>query len=211
MATVDASGVVTAVGAGEVSERRAEGLTASATLVVQEVSDLYVRVVDANSGEPIPNARVTWLGREAVTDANGEGSVGVTAGTPITLTAFLPESDYIPASVINVIARDIVMPLRPSSEEAEAPAGLSGGVDYAGVVEAEWDEQVVGLVGPSLQRSPCSSTRASSSPRPGGHALRRARRAARQPLPAKASSTPGRPEPGRARSGALDPRRPPCP
>ncbi|MCB9794385.1 MAG: Ig-like domain-containing protein [Alphaproteobacteria bacterium] len=155
VATVSAEGVVTAIGPGEATLLAEDlGLSASATVTVQEVPDLYVRVVDANTGEPLEGARVIWGNRQANTDADGRTSLGVTAASAATITAFLPDSDYIPVSVVGVVARDVVVPLRPGAEEEGAPAQLSGDVDYSEVVEAEWDEQVIGLVGPSLQRSP---------------------------------------------------------
>jgi len=130
----------------------AEGLEVTATYTVEAANTLTVSLVDP-SGALLPDARVQVEGVKYVGD-DGIVTVPVADGGPVTFTAYTAADGWIPAVVYGAVVREITLPLRATSEEAPPAAVLGGEVELSGAVEADWDELVVAMSGPSLQGHP---------------------------------------------------------
>lgn len=155
IATVDAEGVVTAVSAGTATLRcTLDALSADATVEVRDDGQLLVRVIDASTGDPLPDARVTWNGVRLDVDEAGEATFSVPGADPVDITADVPGGEWVPVTAFRVVPREVVLPLRPRDRVSTPDATLQGTADLSQCVEADWDERVIGLVGPSLQEGP---------------------------------------------------------
>ncbi|MBK7760690.1 MAG: hypothetical protein IPI35_30655 [Deltaproteobacteria bacterium] len=154
--SVDAStGLVTALAEGSAFiTADAEGLHAEALVAVQADGALTVTVVDGLTGAPIPSARVSYGDTRVTGDADGRATLTVALGAPADISVWVDSGGYIPLSVMGAVPRELTLPLRPNSEESGPVATIGGDVLFDGCLKADWDEAIVGIVGPSLQRAP---------------------------------------------------------
>ena len=152
--SVDVDGVATALTAGVAILTGAVG-EISAAVQVEVKDDLVIRVttIDAETGSVIPSvkARVDG-GDQTVGDEKGTIELVVTDGGPIVLDVY--SRDYVPVTIYGIVGREVVVPLQSKATFATSTVQVSGSVDFSGVRDAAWGENVVGLAVPSLQRGP---------------------------------------------------------
>ncbi len=150
VATVDARGVVTAVGAGSTTvEVVAEGFTVELDVAVRSTLEATVTVLDAATGGPIAKATVWTNETEVETDASGVATVSVASAGAINITAW-ETSEWYAVSVLDTISRDVILRLK-RVDEREPSAQLHGDVDFSGMLDAEAAEEVFGLASGSVQ------------------------------------------------------------
>ncbi|MEY3209638.1 MAG: hypothetical protein RIT28_119 [Pseudomonadota bacterium] len=154
--SVDATtGLVTALAEGSaVVTADAEGLRAEALVTVQADGALVITVVDGLTGAPIPGAKLSYDTTRATADADGRATLTVPVGVPADVSVWVEGGGYIPLSVLGAVPRELTLPLRPDTEESGPAASVGGDVLFDGCPEADWDEAIVGIVGPSFQRAP---------------------------------------------------------
>lgn len=154
--SVDATtGLVTALAEGSAFVTAdAEGLHAEALVTVQADGALTVTVVDGLTGAAIPGAKVSYGSTRYTADADGRATLTVAVGAPVDVSVWVEGGGYIPLSVMSAVPRELTLPLRPDDEESGPPATIGGEVQFDGCPEADWDEAIVGIVGPSFQRAP---------------------------------------------------------
>lgn len=154
--SVDATtGLVTALAEGSAFiTADAEGLHAEALVTVQADGALTVTVVDGLTGAAIPGAKVSYGSTRATADADGRATLTVPVGLPADVSVWVEGGGYIPLSVLGAVPRELTLPLRPDAEETGPAATIGGDVLFDGCPEADWDEAIVGIVGPSFQRAP---------------------------------------------------------
>ncbi len=146
------------VGEAEIVARY-DGLEARAHVGVQQSGELRVRVIDAATGAPIPNARLLDPDEQQVVDSDGRGALMV-GEDPAWVTAYGPMgSNYIQATLTHVVSRDIVVPLREKSAEEGPTAWVRGTVDFDEALAASTGDKGpgelrAGIAVPSLQEGP---------------------------------------------------------
>lgn len=152
IATVDASGAVTALAAGATTVHATlDGLDTPVAVTVSADNLMTVMVYDAATGLPIDQARVKTDAGSARTDATGLASVPVTDGAPATVTAYVDDT-YGAVTYAHVTARSVAVYLEPR-DSTGADAQLTGTVDLSGVADPAWNEVGVGIVVPSFNRA----------------------------------------------------------
>ncbi len=150
VATVDARGIVTAVGAGTATiDVSGEGFVVQLEVEVRAALEATVTVLDAATGAPIANASVWTNETEVETDAAGVATVSVASAGPINITAW-ETSEWFAVSVLDTISRDVVLKLK-RADEREPSAQLHGDVDFSGMLNADAAEEVFGLASGSVQ------------------------------------------------------------
>ncbi|MCP4807228.1 MAG: hypothetical protein GY913_21335 [Proteobacteria bacterium] len=148
-------GVVTGESPGEVVlDVTADGLTATASITVQDGHELVVHLVEAHTGAPMVDGRVNIDGVKSLADSSGTVRIDVTDGSPVTFTAYDASTDWIPAVVFGASVREITLPLRPVTDEDPATGEVSGTLDLSMSVPSEWDELIVGFSGSALVDEP---------------------------------------------------------
>jgi hypothetical protein len=151
IATVDADGNVTALAAGTVTLRVGYGgLEGDVTLDVRDDLVATVTVIDAETGAPIPDARVALPFTDSIrTDASGVALLPVTDGGPLTFTAWVDDT-WNATTVTGVVGRTITVPIWPRMHDRR-DAQVHGTVDYTNVDDAGFGELVAGFAGTSIQ------------------------------------------------------------
>jgi hypothetical protein len=146
VATVDATGTVTAVAAGTTLVHAAlDGADMPVAVTVTDDGCVSVDVVDATTGAAVEGATVSVQGgSSATTDAAGAVCVPVDAGgAALTVTAGKAEA-YDALTLVGVVGRDLVLPLTPKGSDGRG-ATVQGAVDYAGIADGGWTDVVVGF------------------------------------------------------------------
>ncbi len=150
VATLEAS----ALTEGEVElEVSVDGLSATASVTVVDDSAMSVTVLDAFTGEPVKGLKVKVLDDDdpVYTSLEGEARVPVSAGgEALNVTAY--GSGYVPATVMGVVGRDVVIPVR--TEASLEPVTVTGDVDITGVPEGGVGDVIVGMAAPALPLGP---------------------------------------------------------
>ncbi|GDX79326.1 hypothetical protein LBMAG42_11370 [Deltaproteobacteria bacterium] len=150
VATVDAGGVVTAVGIGTTTIRvTAEGLEADLTIEVREASEAEVTVTNETTGAPIEGASVLTSAGTVLTDAAGQARAPVLDGAPTTFTVWLDDA-YYAVSVLDTVSRKLTIPL-PVTADQSPTSQLHGAVDFSGIADAALGEEVFGLASGTVQ------------------------------------------------------------
>ena len=159
--TVNSLGVVNAVGVGEASLfADYDGVIAESAVTVQDNGAIWVRVIESSTGAPVSDARVMVDGVKHLVDSNGEVEFAVTVGEAVDVTAYTDSSsDLILATVMGVIGRDLVIPLREGIADDRGEAVLGGPVNLSDTIPSGNDEKGEGLVTigvalPTLQDGP---------------------------------------------------------
>jgi hypothetical protein len=145
---VSATGLASAqsVGSAQV-EASWEGQSATALVEVQEGGELHVRVFSEQGGEALANSRVMVDGAVSLTDSNGEVTLSVPSGQAIAITVYAdPANVYIPALFLDVLPRDLALPLRLRGADDPGKAEMAGNVDLSGTLLSGPDEKAAGLV-----------------------------------------------------------------
>jgi Bacterial Ig-like domain (group 2) len=152
--SVNADGVATALTAGIATLTGAVGKI-SAAVQVEVKDDLILRVttVDAETGGVISSvkARVD-SGDQVEGDKKGAIELVVEDGGAVVLDVY--SRDYVPVTIYGIVGREVVVPLHSKATWAGSSVQVSGSVDFSGVPDAAFGENVVGLAVPSLQGGP---------------------------------------------------------
>lgn len=154
IATVDASGVVTAVSAGSVTLSANQGaVVGSVNLTVADDGMMQITVVAAADGAPLAGMRVK-VGEGDVhhTDKLGHVSVPVADGSGVQVSAY-DDGTHVPATIWSTVSRDVTLPLHRTEQYWAENARLEGSVDFSDL-EADGGELTIGLVVPSFQHGP---------------------------------------------------------
>lgn len=153
VASVDASGVVTAIAEGTTTIRVVIGtLEATSTVTVRADGVLTVTVLDGLTGAPIPEARVALPSTEEIrADASGVALLPVPDAGPVTFSAWLDDT-YDALTVVDVVAREVTVSVLPKDTNLRS-ASLDGTIDFADVPDSDWEHMVVGFASGSIQGS----------------------------------------------------------
>ncbi len=161
LVTLTAEGRATAHAPGEVTLTATwGGLEAVAAVTVQEVPVLRVQLVAAEDGSPITTGKIRYDGTTDVVDeVTGIGELTVPAGEAIWFTAWSADGDRIPTTVMSLVGRDLVLPLRAAGSAVDPDGGVAGTFDFGGVPPLSDDEKaagyiLLGLAAPSLRYGP---------------------------------------------------------
>ncbi len=151
VATVEATGLVTAIAAGTTTLRVAlGGLETVSTVEVRADGVATITVLDARTGLPIEDANVAIPFTAPVrTDATGVALLPVIDGGPLTFSAWVDDS-YDALTVTGVVGRQLTVSVLPKDTDLRS-AALVGPVDFAGVDDAGWSDVVVGFAAGSIQ------------------------------------------------------------
>jgi len=158
VAEVDDTSRVTALAAGEASfVADIAGASVEASVVVRGDGLLTVSVIEADSGLAVDSARVVF--DEATTTSGSDGVVDITvpdgeAVDLIVYTASSYEPSLITTSLVGIVGREIVVPLRLQGAEGAGPVTMSGDVDLSGCETGGWSDLTVGLAGSAVQDGP---------------------------------------------------------
>lgn len=150
VATVDATGLVTAVAAG--SARivvSAEGVETGVDIEVRDDMVATVTVLDGSTGAPVEGATVRSASGDFTTDASGVALVTVADAGAITLTAWVDE-DHHAVSLVGTVGRQFTIPLDPLADDVPT-AEIHGTVDFSDVPDAEAGQMVMGLACATVQ------------------------------------------------------------
>ena len=156
VATVDADGLVTATGVGEVTlSASQDGHEASVSLTVSDDGLVSVTIVSAEDGSPLSNVSVAVAdGAPLTTDKDGTISIPVDdGGGPIDVSAFVLQT-YVPATVWGTISRKVTIPLHTRAAFWADNAQLEGDVDFSALDGGSGGDMTIGLVVPSFQHGP---------------------------------------------------------
>lgn len=144
-----ADGVVPA-GEGEVLVEASSGSFLASTRVSWTTdAALDVRVVDAGTGSAVPSAVVVWPSGLAIGDE--EGRVHASAAGPVPWLTVIA-ARHVPTTLLDVRARDVVVPMRRSDHAIEA----TGTADLSGSPAGGPADLVVGFCAASVGRTPAS-------------------------------------------------------
>jgi hypothetical protein len=153
--TVDAAGMITAVGEGSTTIRALlGGVEGSAVFTVRADGMATVTVIRGDSGDAIKGVDITvtdTLGNvtTASTDELGQASIAVADGGAVSLTAYKSDN-FVQISYLGTVSRDMLLLMQPK-DNTGPEASIYGKVDFSGVADAAWDEIVLGMAGTSVQ------------------------------------------------------------
>ncbi len=153
IASVDASGVVTAIAVGATHIQVSfSGKGAAESVTVSDDLHADVTVIDRTTGLAIEGALVSLPGEQpAFANGLGIAHVPVQDGAPIMLTAWL-DGEWSALTITATVQRELTMALTPK-DAGGYDANLHGTVDFSGVRAPDADEMVVGFAVPSVQHS----------------------------------------------------------
>ena len=153
VATVDPTGVITAVAAGATQiQVDASGLTEFVDITVQDELAAYVTIVDGTTGLAIEGATVRTAIGDFTTDATGLAVATVADANAATLTAWINE-DYHAVSLLETVGRSFTIPLAVLADDT-GTAELHGTVDFGAVPDSGFSELVVGVACATVQQAP---------------------------------------------------------
>lgn len=150
VASVDATGLVTALAAGSTQLHAVVGaLTADAALTVRDDGLITVTVIDANTGLPIEGVKSRISGGAiAETNASGMAVRKTPSAGPVDVEVWKYGWDG--AVVVGTISRSVVLYL-PEIRKSGPEVPVHGTVDFSNVTDADWDGVVLGMAGTSVQ------------------------------------------------------------
>ncbi len=159
--TITAEGVATAVAPGDATLTATwEGLEALSAVTVQETATLKVSLVQSEDGSPVTEGKIRYGGTTVEVDSvTGSAELSVPAGESVWVTCWSTNTDRIPATVMQVVGRELVVPLRAQGAANIADAEIGGDYDFTGVPPLSEDEKaagyiVLGLAGSSMPWGP---------------------------------------------------------
>ena len=145
---VSSSGLARAESAGQATVQASwEGHEGEAQVTVQEDGTLQIRVFAEQTGEALAESRVIVNGETSTTDAYGLVSIAHSGSDPVDITVYAgTPNTYIPALFMDVLPRDLSLPLRLRGADDPGKAELSGAVDLSGTLMSGPEEKDAGLV-----------------------------------------------------------------
>ncbi len=150
VATVDAAGLVTAAAEGITTLRvAAEGLETTVEVEVRAAMEARVTILNASTGLPLEKASVWNNEVEYRTDAAGLAVVAVATAGPTTFTTW-KDIDTVAISVVDTVNREFTIRV-PVLADLTPTSQLHGSVDFTGVEDAGFGEEVFGLAAASVQ------------------------------------------------------------
>ena len=157
VAQIDAKGRVTAVGPGTTTLHAAYGgHTAQIGLTVADDGLLSVLVIDADTGAPVPDARVKIDGATegSKTDSSGRVVVDVSSAAGGPLAVHVYDDPHVPVTVWGTVSRTLTIPLPSDETFFGENATVAGTMDFGAVEDPSALELVIGLVVPSFRDGP---------------------------------------------------------
>jgi hypothetical protein len=158
---VSADGLVTAVAPGSATIYADwDGLQAASAVTVQSSAKLKISVVRSEDGAAITTGKVRYSGTTIeVDELTGTAELDVPPGEAVWVTCWSTDDDRIPATVMHIIGRELVVPLRAQGDASRADAEIGGAYDFGGVPPLSDDEKaagyiVLGLAGSSMRWGP---------------------------------------------------------
>lgn len=157
---VSEDGAMEAVGAGTVTvTATANGLSGTAILEVRADAVMRVRAVDVH-GQPLEGARGILGDEKATADADGWIELPTPHAGPVDLVVYDDaEKALIPATVMGVTAREVLVPLRPIADASEPEGWVEGAVDLSALPPSGGIEDtkgtglfIVGLAANTIQQ-----------------------------------------------------------
>ena len=158
IATISDDGTITAVAEGEATfTADVAGALAEASVAVRGDGLLTISVIEADSGGPVNAARVV-VGETSVT-AGKDGVVDISvpdgeAVDVIVYTGSSYEPELITTSIVGLVAREVVLPLRLQGAEGSGPVTVTGDADLSGCETGGWSDLTVGIAGSAIQDGP---------------------------------------------------------
>ncbi len=155
VATIDATGVVKPVAPGTTTIRASLGYVSSDPVPLEIFEDgrLIVKVVDAETGQPVEGARV-YLGVDSstpvLTGADGEAEITGDFSGRQTVTSYHP--DYHWVTLTKVLNRRIVIPARSQANSLQGT--LTGTADFSNLGSLDRGQVRIGMVTRSFIESP---------------------------------------------------------
>jgi hypothetical protein len=145
---VSASGEVQAVSPGEAEVNASwSGLTAQALVRVQDQAALSVRVFSGKDGSALSGARVMVDEQLQLTDEEGRTSFSLSHNEPVDILVYAETANvYTPALFMDIVPREVALPLRLRNAEDVGRSELAGSVDLSGTLLSGPDEKAAGLV-----------------------------------------------------------------
>lgn len=146
--SVGETGQLQALAVGEVEVTALwEGAVAQAQVSIQEAGGLEVRVFAAEDGDALSGARVLVEGQVELTDDDGRVSFSLLSSEPVDIVVYAdPANVYSPALFMDVVPRDLALPLRLRNADDLGPSDMSGSVDLSGTLMSGPEEKAAGLV-----------------------------------------------------------------
>ena len=153
-ASIDENGTVTAWAAGEVVlTATVDDVVGSATLTIEDSGTVRVRVLHAETGSPIHEAKVkVEEGEAARTDSDGWATLNVDTGEAISIHAYL--SGYMPVTIYQTVNREFSVHLQDLEWFTDESTQVHGEVDFSGVDSGGGADMVLGLALPALPMGP---------------------------------------------------------
>jgi hypothetical protein len=146
--SVGQTGQLQALAVGEVEVTASwEGAIAQAQVKIQEVGDLQVRVFAAEDGAALSDARVLVEDQLKLTDDEGLVSFSGLTGASVDIVVYGEIANvYTPALFMDVVPRDLALPLRLRNGDDLGRSDMSGSVDLSGTLLSGPEEKAAGLV-----------------------------------------------------------------
>jgi len=154
VATVDADGLVTAVGPGSAElTATADSQSGSVSVTVSDAGLMQVSVISATNGAALASVKVkVGAGALYQTGKDGTVSIPVSSAGPLEVTAY--GGDVMPATIWGTVSRDVVLPVHTKDEFWADNARIEGDVDFSGVDGGGVGDISLGLVVPSFRYGP---------------------------------------------------------
>jgi hypothetical protein len=146
--SVSASGVVQALGSGEAQiTANWQGLIAESTVLVQSQAALQVHVFSGKDGTALSGARVMVDAQLELTDESGMAQFSLSDTQPVDILIYGETANvYTSALFLDVVPRDVALPLRLRNADDAGRSELAGAVDLSGTLMSGPDEKAAGLV-----------------------------------------------------------------
>ena len=158
IATITEDGTITALAEGEASFLTdVAGAPVEASVTVRGDGLLTISVIEADSGNPVNAARVV-VGETSVTAGkDGVVDIEVPDGEAIDVIVYTGSSyepELITTTIVDLVAREVVLPLRLQGAEGSGPVTLTGDADLSGCETGGWSDLTVGIAGSAIQDGP---------------------------------------------------------
>jgi len=145
---VSASGEVQALSPGEAEVNAIwNGVSAQAQVRVQDQPALSVRVFSGKDGTALSGARVMVDEQLQLTDEEGQASFSLSHNGPVDILVYAETANvHTPALFMDIVPREVALPLRLRNAEDVGRSELAGSVDLSGTLLSGPDEKAAGLV-----------------------------------------------------------------
>ena len=155
VATVDTSGVVTAVGPGTVTlSADYEGQAADVTLTVTEPGTLTVHVEDYETGEPVTEDVWIFGSTFEISGADEAGLITATLKEAGAVDITAAAEGYVAVTLHGTISRDVTIRMRTVESVEAADVALTGDIDFSKLTAGGVTDLEVGLAAASFYSHP---------------------------------------------------------